>query len=99
VPHVETGGPGKFLRDRRKAKGLRQEDLAALLGADRWRVGTWEREKNEPRADYREGLAEHLGGHPDDYRWSTEKREAASLREGLERLDAKLDEVLRRLSA
>lgn len=50
-----------FVRDRRQALGLTQEELAAKLGVDRSAVALWETGARTPGTERLPALAEALG--------------------------------------
>lgn len=52
---------GDLLAAFRKAKGLRQEDLAERLGVEQGTISKWERGQRIPRDFWRLKLSEELG--------------------------------------
>lgn len=56
---------GLRIKAARIAAGLRQEDLAEILGIEQSQVSRWERGQNAPRDDLRQELARVLGVDPD----------------------------------
>lgn len=48
------------IRKRREMAGIRQEDLANILGVDRSAVGKWETGENNPRFELLPALARAL---------------------------------------
>jgi transcriptional regulator with XRE-family HTH domain len=74
----ETGGMngtrrtlGTYLADRRKARGLSQDDLAAELRVTRTVVSAWENDRRRPRADHLEALGRVFGDGEELAAWST----------------------------
>lgn len=66
---VDAGAiePGRVLRDRRRAAGLTQEQLARALDVDRTTVGRWESGTRVAQRSSRVELARLLGGRAVDY--------------------------------
>jgi transcriptional regulator with XRE-family HTH domain len=57
---------GKRIRERRKARGLSQKELASKMRCQQSQVSDWEGDKNQPGASRLKLLAEHLGCKIDD---------------------------------
>ncbi len=66
----------KNLKTLRKAKGLTQEEMAALLGVNQTAVASWERGDTYPTADKLPKIAKMLDCKIDDLYDETEVKEA-----------------------
>ena len=87
---------GDLIRQRRRARGWNQVELANALGIDRTYVSRWENDKFAPGPMHAEALARELGGEPGEYRGvSGEPRRLRDLvdelMERVARLERKVD--------
>ncbi len=57
--------PGQYIRIRRIERGLRQVDLASIVGVHEGTVRVWERGKKYPRREHWEKLIEVLNLSPE----------------------------------
>jgi DNA-binding transcriptional regulator YiaG len=59
----EVATIGDAIRKRRLDLGLKQKDVAGIIGFDETSVLNWEKGYNSPRSDKMAGIERFLGGH------------------------------------